>query len=577
MVSKLYQQTDLNSSYKLNAPALAIIIAFLQKAPIALVIGLAALSTLSDLHAQKSVSVTFSADEINNTQFTYLDSADFETKKLEILASCQIQGFLTAHILDISADSSQMSVETGRIYKLGQINHPAGFERLKMPKSGDPFDPKFLSTIADTYLKWLENRGHPFASATFVNPKISNDIVDLSVKLERGPFIAYDSVVVKSSLNIPSHFFQTYLDMKSGDAYSEKVVAGIHDRLDDLPYLSVTRPPEVAFHPNRATTYLYFDAKNANRFNGIIGIQQNEDQDRASIVGQVELQLLNALRRGERLTVDWQRFQAESQTLDIDFSYPFVLKSHIGLSGALSILRQDSTYSSSNARAGVLYQFSGLNAVSAFIERSNTSDLSPNDDFGSAATTSYGLHFDFAKLDRRLNPRSGIDIRALASTGTRSAPDTSDMQSTQVIMKYSLGLDAYLPLGDFFSVRMGAMGTSILGDALFNNELQRIGGFSTLRGFDEASIFSSSHAIGTAELRFDFDELSNVFLFVDQAWYEKNNSDEFVTDTPTGLGLGASLGTAAGIFQISYAIGQQFENPLLIRNAKLHFGFVSIF
>jgi len=44
-----------------------------------------------------------------------------------------------------------------------------------------------------------------------------------------------------------------------------------------------------------------------------------------------------------------------------------------------------------------------------------------------------------------------------------------------------------------------------------------------------------------------------------------------------GFGAGMNLQTRAGIFTIIYAMGRQFDNPVNIGNAKMHFGYISRF
>lgn len=112
---------------------------------------------------------------------------------------------------------------------------------------------------------------------------------------------------------------------------------------------------------------------------------------------------------------------------------------------------------------------------------------------------------------------------------------------------------------------------------LYRNELYRIGGLKTLRGVDEASIYCSAWAVGTVEYRFVYEENANFFLFVDQGWWEDGAQDQLVTDTPLGFGLGTSFETKAGLFSLTYALGQQFENPVQLRGGKVHFGFTSLF
>ncbi|MCB0765000.1 MAG: hypothetical protein KDB84_09855, partial [Flavobacteriales bacterium] len=69
----------------------------------------------------------------------------------------------------------------------------------------------------------------------------------------------------------------------------------------------------------------------------------------------------------------------------------------------------------------------------------------------------------------------------------------------------------------------------------------------------------------------------NFFLFVDQAWWEDAAQETLITDTPLGFGAGATFETKAGLFSLTYALGQQFQNPIELRTGKIHFGFISLF
>ena len=41
-----------------------------------------------------------------------------------------------------------------------------------------------------------------------------------------------------------------------------------------------------------------------------------------------------------------------------------------------------------------------------------------------------------------------------------------------------------------------------------------------------------------------------------------------------GFGLAMHIGMENGKFSLSYALGRQNDNPILVRNAKFHFGYI---
>ena len=111
---------------------------------------------------------------------------------------------------------------------------------------------------------------------------------------------------------------------------------------------------------------------------------------------------------------------------------------------------------------------------------------------------------------------------------------------------------------------------------IYQNELFRFGGLNTLRGFNEEELFASVKGLLTVEYRFLLDQSSNVFVFYDQCMYE-NNALEYFKDRPFGFGAGISFGSKIGIFNITYALGKKFSNPIDFRSSKIHFGYTAYF
>jgi hemolysin activation/secretion protein len=140
----------------------------------------------------------------------------------------------------------------------------------------------------------------------------------------------------------------------------------------------------------------------------------------------------------------------------------------------------------------------------------------------------------------------------------------------------SFSLECYIPIYNRNILKLSNKSDFYYAPEVFQNELFRFGGLQTLRGFNEEEIFASSKSVFSIEYRFLLDKNSNVFAFYDQGIYE-NNSLTYRKDKPFGFGAGLSFGTNLGIFSISLAIGKQLENPILLRNSKVHFGYIAYF
>jgi len=121
------------------------------------------------------------------------------------------------------------------------------------------------------------------------------------------------------------------------------------------------------------------------------------------------------------------------------------------------------------------------------------------------------------------------------------------------------------------------MSEMLKGDQLLTNELFRIGGFSDFRGFNEESIYASTYSILTLEWRLLLERNSFLSVFWNKAYVENSSGNKTTYDQPMGFGAGFSFQTKAGIFALSYALGQEMGNPIQFSQAKIHFGYMARF
>jgi hypothetical protein len=137
-------------------------------------------------------------------------------------------------------------------------------------------------------------------------------------------------------------------------------------------------------------------------------------------------------------------------------------------------------------------------------------------------------------------------------------------------------LDYYQSIGKRIVIKAGILSETFYTNNIQTNELNRFGGNLSQRGFMEDELLSTFRSTLSIEPRFILDQNSFLFVFYDQSWYERNVKN-YAHDAPRGFGAGISFGTKIGIFSLSYAIGKQFNNPILFRDSKVHFGYVAYF
>ena len=451
-----------------------------------------------------------------------------------------------------------------------------------------------IKTVAERILRYYENHGHPFASVKLDSISMVNNRISGSLTVEKGKYYKIDSIVIKGMKKVPVSYLYNYIGIKPGDLYHEESIQKIDTRLKEISFLQIIKPSEILFTENNCYIYLYVKKRNASNFNGIVGLLPDNTTGKITISGDARIILRNAFSRGELLDLNWRKLANKTQDLKTVFNFPFLFKTPFGTELALKLFKRDTSFIELNKHIAVSYHLKRGNFFKVFYNQYTSNVLSLSSfnvtssnllSVSDVTVNSYGVGFKTENLDYRINPRKGYSIQLEGSAGFKTiAPNPSvneeiysglDLKTEQ--LNGNATIDFFIPVMQNSTIRLHNKTMFIINQKIFTNELIRFGGIRTLRGFDEESIFATGVSIFGMEFRYLLEENSNIYLFADGAWYENNASGTYVSDTPFGFGAGVNFQVKAGIFSLNYALGKQFNNPILLRNSKVHFGFISYF
>lgn len=440
-------------------------------------------------------------------------------------------------------------------------------------------------------LKYLENNGYPFAEIYFSNISISDSNIAAKLNLNLNDLIFVDSVRVISNNTINPYFITSYTEVKPGDIYRENYIREINNKINSLGFLKTKYQTQVYFVNKKAEVVIYPEKVNANRFDGLIGIQPNSLNNKTSLVGQAQLYLVNTLKRGERFNFDFRAQPNLTRDLKINFTYPYVFNLPFGVDFDFNFRRQDSSFSIYSPEIGISYLFKAQNSLK-FIYRIENSNLLSTQRFRNATELPdvldvnkfyYGLNFNFEKLDYRINPKSGQRLALQVLFGQRTIQRNSvfadslfnkiELKSNQVQLSFSA--QKFINIYKRNVLMLGMKSSLLETSNILFNELFRIGGINDIRGFDEQSLFSSAYIIGTLEYRYHLDQNSFLRMFYDWA-YLKNKLTN-IDANASGIGAGMQIQTNAGMLQLNYALGKIDNNLFSFQNGKIHFGIINYF
>jgi outer membrane protein assembly factor BamA len=467
-------------------------------------------------------------------------------------------------------------------YILNKIGYRQRFYEKK------PFKQSEIKKLFNKTITEYENNGYPFASIRLDSIQIIDQNIFAKLNVEEGPEITLDDIKIIGTDKIKPKWLSVYLNLKKGSLFSQKAILEIDERIKKLPFVSLSQTPFVTFQNSQAIVNLPLKDEKANSFDGIVGFLPNDQEEgKLLITGQFQLGLNNLFSSGKSVDFKWQGLKPRSQVLNAQYHHPNVFKSKIDLKTTFNLLKEDTLFINREGSIAAVYNQPKYQ-WSLFYKTKNTSTLSdvvPNPDLADIKIKYYGTNYIYQNnlSNSILSSRWSFDITtAIGSKNiskNQNLPEETysniDLNSIQYILEGRVS--KHFRIGKYLMFYQSISAGKIFNDNLFRNDLYRLGGLTTIRGFNENYFFASDYVISNLELQFYFQSNSYLFTFYDQSYlsYEVNSS--FNEDYPLGLGIGIALKLNTGLLNIAYGVGKSSEQQLDFKLSKFHFGYVARF
>lgn len=454
-----------------------------------------------------------------------------------------------------------------------------------------------LSKFQKQIVEYAENHGYPFAAIHLDSIEVvNNNSFVAALKYEPGPYIVFDSIAIIGKTKVRPRFLTRYLRTFPGQPFNQEKVNQINKLIREIPYLRQTRPLSIVFDRDKAIVNLFLEDRPSNQIDGIVGLLPNEASDKKLLItGELNLNLKNLFGTGKNLAAEWKKFNQASQLLNLSYYHPRLLGSNLDIRADFNLFKQDTSFlninrkitiSQSTSKYGRLNFQGGLKTSRELIS-GKISDKYTLPPFTSYNYYLYGIGYDWNNLDDIFYPHRGWTVSVQGLIGNKSIlksagfSDTlyNNIQLKSVQLNLTALVEKYFKVGKKGVLLSRIEGGHILNDQrnLFYNDMFRIGGLKSLRGFNENNFYASSFGMSTLEYRFFTDEASYLLLFYDQAYIRNPLNTTIPSDFPYGFGAGISFTTNVGIFHFIYSLGNAESQKLNFNLSKIHFGMVSRF
>lgn len=530
---------------------------------------------------KKDSVLNFYDYKINSNQY----EPDFDKKLsndstlVKTLDSLKTIGYFTV-TLD-SVKGKNVYLNKGKMYKKIWVKSDSLFAQKQ---------DYFPVTNLDSLLKTVTNRyaalGYPFSKVNVSPQGFRDGEAQVSLSLELFASRTIDGVNVEGYEKLSKGYIKHVLGLKKGKIYNEAELKGITEKMQFNNFIEEIRPPQTLFNTDSTTVYLYVKKVKSNLFDGILGFGNDQNGD-FRLNGNVKIELNNNFNGMEQIRLNWIATADKSTTLDLSVRVPYLFKSALGTQTDFNLYRKDSVFVNTKIEERLFYQITqnsniGVNfsyESSNFVLDDYPEIANLYDDFNKSGI---GLSYEYLipVKNRLLEGRTAIYLlgRTLKRKGQEKDYITNELTTTDA-QQYEVGVKAFriFTLYPKHLVKAQVEGYGLFSDSDFysENELYRIGGFGSIRGFNEESITASAYGITSLEYRFMPNDGFYVSAFGDYAFVE--NKATLINENLLGVGVGISFLTQLGVFNLSYAVGKQSDTNFDFRNSKIHFGILTRF
>jgi hypothetical protein len=435
------------------------------------------------------------------------------------------------------------------------------------------------TTLGNTYLSInkqlvkLENSGFPFAKIKVVNQNIEGKKLILNYKIDSGEVVIIDKIHIKSEDPFNEKTILNFINLKVGMPYNESKIKAITSILSASNLYQTIREPELIFKKGKIEVFIYIKKMKSSTADGYVGLQQDKISRKLQLNGYLNLQLNNALNKGEFLNLNWKSNPDKTQNLKFNFDYPYVFNSPVGITSNVNLQKQDTSFFTANLGYGLDYiqPYFKIGLYNQFI---NSTILDKTTIFNIAEFSKNIIGINVVLRPQFYSSLSFYKPRLSLKGGFYSyKSDSIQTKTSSSNYTYAINLEQKFKFLNYFSFnnQIGFNGLNASYN-LSRNELVYFGGLKSVRGFYELELTGNEVFTVLNELEYQPVSVLSFKLIYDYSQFQFNGSNQ-----THSFGVGFGLINESSILEISIVNGVLNDNEIDFNTTKIHIGFKASF
>jgi long-subunit fatty acid transport protein len=266
----------------------------------------------------------------------------------------------------------------------------------------------------------------------------------------------------------------------------------------------------------------------------------------------------------------WNRIENERQELKLTSKTPYIFNTRLSPEISFSIYKQDSTFTNTTFNSKIAYSINSKSHFGISYNAESSENLTKNnlENIETFSNFFFGLQFKYNRPKNDYFDHDKFFIEINPSVGKRKVDQEQSKQfkieaTASYLWDVNFRNSIYIRNKTFY----------LNSNSYLNNELSRIGGANSIRGFNEQSIFSKKFSYLNLEYRFLTSEKSYLYTITDIA----NISTPVGNENLLGIGLGYLFTTKNAQINLSSALGRSSSKGFDFDQTKLSINWTSFF
>ncbi|OSY88484.1 hypothetical protein WH52_06940 [Tenacibaculum holothuriorum] len=377
--------------------------------------------------------------------------------------------------------------------------------------------PDFLSSISNK----LDSKGKSFSKTQLKNIRINNNKLFADIFSNESKERIINKIVIKGYDNFSKSHIKHFLKIKKNTILSKDKLTQISSSIRNLDFVSEIKPPEVLFTKDSTFLYLYLKKTKNNSFDGLVNFSSNQNGNGLSFNGHLDLKLNNILNTGEKFELTWNANGNERQDFNLKTEIPYIFNSPITPSLHFNIYKQDSTFLNTELNTSLKYNINqrfSTSLVYNSINSTNSLQTTTNNLVKAYSSFFTGIEAVYKTKSLDFKNQNKFFVRLQPLIGKRTLNNTNTNQ-----FKIESEINYLLKLNPRSFIYLRNHTGYLESNNYLQNELFRIGGINSIRGYLPQSVFIDKFSYFNIEYRFKTSNNNYLYSITDFDLIKTNN------------------------------------------------------